>query len=745
MSLETLDYLSDPYLYKDTILSAEKTRELISIGPCQPGLSDNFDSFPISDNRRFHTSWYKTEDNKIRTWLIYSPRANSLFCFSCWLLNTSTPTVWSDIRKGFKNFKKGAERIKQHEESHLHRILHNKFIITKLRLCKNMALNDQQLQKENNEVSKNREAVKRFIDIILFLAKQSLPLRGHDESVKSKNKGNFLELVDLLKKYDVVLAAHLLGASKVAKYTSNKIQNELIEHLALETLNIITNEIKAAKYFSLIIDSTQDINRKEQLSLSCRFVNTLGVPEERFLSFVTIPDGTAETYFNTVTDQLKKIDIDLKYCRGQGYDGASVMSGHLNGLQTKIKNIVPEAVYVHCCAHNLNLALVDAASCSAEVKLFFGTLEKAYVFITGSFPRVNLFRKIQEKHSNDLEQILTLKKLSTTRWASHTRAVDSFYCNIQVIEETCEKVLSGELPNITGIQTAEASGILNSIETFEFKFLLVMWRELLTKINILSNYLQNPSFTISTASSMIKSTQKYIESIRNETSFCKFKGETLKVANKCQTSTDFVNKRVRRTKTFHEENQRDFVIESAEDRFKISVFYATLDVFMQTLCNRFSDFNSLCQKFSCLVDFKDCEENIKCLMDLQLFYAKDVNSSIINEYQMFCNLLIELKHDGNNLLTEEILPFIVSNNLEASYPALTVLLKIFFTIPSNSAGAERSFSRLNKILNFQRCSMTQERTNNLSLLSIESEKAELIDYDKVLNTLKTVKTRRLLI
>lgn len=90
----------------------------------------------------------------------------------------------------------------------------------------------------------------------------------------------------------------------------------------------------------------------------------------------------------------------------------------------------------------------------------------------------------------------------------------------------------------------------------------------------------------------------------------------------------------------NDEKQQELVIESAEDRFKISVYYTALDVFIATLCNRFSDFNSLCQKFSCLVDFKNCEENIKCLMDIQLFYGKDVNSSIIDLYKMFCNLLV---------------------------------------------------------------------------------------------------------
>lgn len=374
-----LKYESDPYLFKDVVLNTELVRKLVSIGSCQPGLNDDYTLFPTIDNRRFQINWYKL-DGKIRSWLIYSPRANCLFCQYCWLLSDSNKTVWADARRGFKNFKKGPEKIKQHEESDLHRSLTNKFLVMKLRLLQDSSVLQEQIKMEKSEIMKNREALKRLIDIILYLAKQCLPLRGHDESETSKNKGNFLELVDLLRKYDGILAGHLANASKVSKYTSGLIQNELLDHLSRRVLDSIINNIKQAKYFSIIVDSTLDYNKKEQLSLSCRFVNKLGVPEERFLRFINIPDGSAQTYFVTVTEELKNLNVDIKFCRGQGYDGASVMSGCLNGLQSKIKDIVPEAVYIHCCAHNLNLVLIDAVSSNSEVKLFFGILEKVYVF-----------------------------------------------------------------------------------------------------------------------------------------------------------------------------------------------------------------------------------------------------------------------------------------------------------------------------------------------------------------------------
>ena len=56
-------------------------------------------------------------------------------------------------------------------------------------------------------------------------------------------------------------------------------------------------------------------------------------------------------------DSLSGFGIDLTYLRGQGYDDAAAMSGRFNGVQAFIKEQHPLAVYVHCSAHSLNLAV----------------------------------------------------------------------------------------------------------------------------------------------------------------------------------------------------------------------------------------------------------------------------------------------------------------------------------------------------------------------------------------------------
>ena len=65
-----------------------------------------------------------------------------------------------------------------------------------------------------------RKIVHRLIDIILFLAKENIAFRSHrNEDAASLedadvNHGNFLELVLLLSKYDVVLKRHVEAFKK---------------------------------------------------------------------------------------------------------------------------------------------------------------------------------------------------------------------------------------------------------------------------------------------------------------------------------------------------------------------------------------------------------------------------------------------------------------------------------------------------------------------------------------------------
>ena len=67
--------------------------------------------------------------------------------------------------------------------------------------------------------------------------------------------------------------------------------------------------------------------------------------------------------------------LDIKNCRGQGYDGAAVMSEKYAGLHKKIEDVTPHAYLVHCASHNLNLVVKDAMEAVTETRRFHDTIE----------------------------------------------------------------------------------------------------------------------------------------------------------------------------------------------------------------------------------------------------------------------------------------------------------------------------------------------------------------------------------
>ena len=117
------------------------------------------------------------------------------------------------------------------------------------------------------------------------------------------------------------------------------------------------------------------------------------------------------------------------------------MSGIKSGLHTRIKTLSPNGIFVHCCAHVLNLVTIEAMSVNSDVQLFFGTAEKLYTFLTSSLPRLHI---LKEHHKSQYETTVdTLKQLSDTRWASRKHTVDAVVGSFSPILATLEDTFKG--------------------------------------------------------------------------------------------------------------------------------------------------------------------------------------------------------------------------------------------------------------------------------------------------------------
>ena len=123
----------------------------------------------------------------------------------------------------------------------------------------------------------------------------------------------------------------------------------------------IASSVKKSMYFSILADETKDLAKLEQLSIVLRYVDTASCTiYERFLTYVHAEAFDSAALSSYILSTLSDYGLDTKYLVSQGYDGASVMSGKHHGVQQRVKEVAPQAIYVHCHAHILNLVLVDS-------------------------------------------------------------------------------------------------------------------------------------------------------------------------------------------------------------------------------------------------------------------------------------------------------------------------------------------------------------------------------------------------
>ena len=134
------------------------------------------------------------------SWLTASEEHCKLYCWECLLFATDRLGVWSHT--GFANLSCLTKAAGRHQSTAGH-------LQATTRV--DLQLNEQvrrETELHNEKVKKNREILKRLIDCVIFLGKQELSFRGHDESAGSANRGNYLELLSFLAENNTDLHYH---------------------------------------------------------------------------------------------------------------------------------------------------------------------------------------------------------------------------------------------------------------------------------------------------------------------------------------------------------------------------------------------------------------------------------------------------------------------------------------------------------------------------------------------------------
>eukprot|EP00733_Pompholyxophrys_punicea_P002149 Pompholyxophrys_punicea_v1_NODE_1479_length_693_cov_1.202194.p1 type:complete len:127 gc:universal NODE_1479_length_693_cov_1.202194:182-562(+) len=124
---------------------------------------------------------------------------------------------------------------------------------------------------------------------------------------------------------------------------SHDIQNEILEIAAHMIQRRLAEEIRSNGFFILIADETTDTSTVEQVSVCVRTVDKDLSPSEYFLGFYSTSTTDASPCTNCSWIMLR-LDLPVAKLRCQTY--AANMSGLYNGVQAKMKEVQPLALYV---------------------------------------------------------------------------------------------------------------------------------------------------------------------------------------------------------------------------------------------------------------------------------------------------------------------------------------------------------------------------------------------------------------
>ena len=155
------------------------------------------------------------------------------------------------------------------------------------------------------------------------------------KSKDSANRGNFLELMEVLGEYSHDLRT-FLDKERIT-YTSHEPQNQLIESIFEEVRNEIFNRVMKSRFVSIMMDDTSDLSNTEQSAISVRLLHD-GNIEEHLLGLVDASedqsaDGLTIHLLKTLGQYKILPGVSEKKLIGQSYDGAPTMSGEFNRVQ----------------------------------------------------------------------------------------------------------------------------------------------------------------------------------------------------------------------------------------------------------------------------------------------------------------------------------------------------------------------------------------------------------------------------
>ena len=467
------------------------------------------------------------------------------------------------------------------------------------------------------------------------------------------------------------------------------------------------------------------MSNREQLSLTVRYVFN-GPVKEIFLDFVEVDRITGESLGEAILHWLHAHGLPASDMRGQCYDGASNMSGARSGCQAIVKQKAPKAIYFHCSAHRLNLAVVSACTIPAfknaesylgEIARFFGYSAKRQRLLDTAVDNISTPNKAKK-----------LKDACRTRWIQRIDSYAVFEELLPAVRTTLEAMvyprnfqeLLGNNWNWDGETVTKANGFLFQLESSSFLIAFKILLKIFSYLREITLKLQMEAIDAAYAYKQVHSVVSTLKDMRNESTegFKKIFADTTKLGKDLHGVQFELQKPRVVGRQAHRSNPN---VSTVEDYFRITPYDEFLSHVIAELEERFLDNQTQDVALGLLdllphecIKHDDLPEHLNHIVE---YYSDDLPHPLLfsTEYEMWiqkwkqCSDMSEVSNKLVDAL-QVCSPF--------QFPNMSVLLHIALTLPISSCEAERSFSQLKLIKTSLRSTMSGHRLSGLALMKI---------------------------
>ena len=355
-------------------------------------------------------------------------------------------------------------------------------------------------------------------------------------------------------------------------------------------------------FISVVADESCDISGKEQLSIVLRYTKGDKV-NESFTGFVEMSSVSAESISAAILAHLSRIGVDIRKLVGQGYDGASTMAGHVNGVQKRIRKKYPRAIFVHCAAHCLNLVIND----QSRVSIVRSTCDIIR-------ETIRFFRESPKRRSS---LGVNIPLFSPTRWLQKYKSIRIFKANFKLILDALALLME----DASSETRAKALSLEASLEKPGETYAICLIGRYSTLVKPLARKLQSVGVSVPSVNSLIASLQSVLDQDRVDfnTVVSSIYDEACAVVGMKELSVPWVV-----GIQVHCDNVE---AESASQYYQRSIFLPYIDGLSSSLRERFNDNPSFFALLSILPP-----NNPTNINDIESLYSLD---NLLNEVKLW--------------------------------------------------------------------------------------------------------------